>query len=122
MLGYLSSGGNGKLCNIRIGECQAFYIRHISIQHHLVDVAGGDHFFIDNRADVETFRHADIVDILHLRNSLFHSHAFGGETGKDVGFGIPGQGNEGFCVFQPFFNKKIHVTAVPVDNHRLVIQ
>lgn len=78
----LAPGGTVNSATSALANVRHFTLDTSASQHHLVDVAGGDHFFIDNRADVETFRHTDIVDILHLRNSLFHSHAFGGETGQ----------------------------------------
>ena len=61
-------------------------------------MAGGNHFLIDDRADIKTFRHADIVDILYFRHRLFHSHTFGGETGEDVRFRIVRQGDKCFGI------------------------
>ena len=78
VFGYFGPFWYGEFCNVRIGKSQAFHIRHVGVQHHLVDMAGSNHFFIDNRADVETLCHTDIVDVFHFCHRLFHSHTFGG--------------------------------------------
>ena len=98
VFGYFGPFRYGEFCNVRIGKSQAFHIRHVGVQHHLVDMAGSNHFFIDNCADVKTLCHTNIVDVLHFCHRLFHSHTFGGETGKDIRFRVAGQGYKCFGI------------------------
>ena len=81
VFGDFSTFRYSEFSNVRIGKSKTFHIRHVGIQHHLVDMAGSNHFFIDNSTDIKTFRHTDIVDILNFCHCLFHSHTFSGETG-----------------------------------------
>ena len=69
------------------------------VRHFTLDTsASSSHFFIDNRAYVETLCHTDIVDVFHFCHRLFHSHTFGGETGKDIRFRVAGQGYKCFGI------------------------
>ena len=85
-------------------------------------MAGGNHFFIDYRADVQAFRHTDVIDIFYFRHCFAHSHAFGGKAGQDIGLRVTGQGYESFRVFQSLFNQQVHIPSVSVDNHGLIIE
>ena len=87
---------DGKLRYIGIGKGEAFYVAHIGIQHHLVDMAGGNHLLVDDRADVEAFSHAYIVDIFYFGYGFSYTHAFCCQTGKNVCFRVSGQCHKGF--------------------------
>ena len=85
-------------------------------------MAGGNHLLVDNRADVEAFSHAYIVDIFYFGYGFSYTHAFCRQTGKNVCFRVPGQCHKGFGILQSFFYEQVHIPSVAVDNHCLVIQ
>ena len=122
MFGNFRVGFHGELCNVGIGKGQAFYVTDVSIQHHLIDVAGGNHLLIDYRTDVEALCHTYIIYIFYFRHCLADAHTFGGKAGKNVCFRVFRQGYEGFCVLQTFFDKQAHIASVPVDNHNLIVK
>ena len=61
-------------------------------------VAGGNHLLVDNSTDVQTFGHADVVDVFYFGHSFGNSHSLGCQAGQNIGFGVASQCNEGICV------------------------
>ena len=90
VFGYFGSCFDGKLRYISIGESQAFHIADVGIQHHLVNMAGSDHLFIDDSADVKAFRHTYIIYVFYFRHCFAYSHTLCRQTGKDVCFRVAG--------------------------------
>lgn len=64
-----------KFRHIGVGKGQ-LYIADVRVQHHLVDMAGGNHFFVDDGAYVQTLGHAYVVDAFHFRHGLCSPHPF----------------------------------------------
>ena len=85
-------------------------------------MAGSNHLFVDDGADVKAFGHAYVVDVLHFRYGFADSHAFGGKAGQDISLRVAGQGNEGFRIFQSLFHKQVHIPSVAIDNHGTVVK
>ena len=104
MFGDFGTGFHGEFRNVGIGKCQALHVADVSIQHHLIDVAGGNHFLVDYRTDVEAFRHTYIIYVFHFRHRLADAHALGGKAGENVSFRIVRQGNKSLRIFQTFFD------------------
>ena len=77
MFGYFRTSFNCKFSYICVGKCKAFYITDICVQHHLIDMAGGNHLFIDDCTDIPALCHTDIVDILYLCYCFVNTHTFG---------------------------------------------
>lgn len=95
--------GRNELCNIGIGRRQEADVIDISVEEHLIDIACRGYLLVDNRSDVETLGHTDVVDILNHSHRLSHPHALGRQTGQDVCLGVGCQGHEApaYCVCPP---------------------
>ena len=93
----------------------------IGIEHHLIDVAGSQHLFINNSTDVEALGHGDVVEVFDHCHRLAHAKSLGGETGKDVRFGISREGYEGLRVLDAFLVEQTDVAAVAVDDHHSLV-
>ena len=119
--GDFSSLHDIEFCYIGIGECQALDIGDISIEHHLVNMAGGNLLFVDDCANIQFFGHVDVVNVLNLCDGLGYAETFGSQTGQNVGFRVVGQGHESLGVFYSFTQKQAGITAVAVNDHYPVI-
>ena len=92
-----------EFCYIGIGKGEAFHIGYVGIEHHLIDVAGGNHLLVDDGTDVQTFCHADIVNVFYFCHGLDDSQSFGGQASQDVRFRIAGQSHESIGILDSFF-------------------
>ena len=122
VLGYLGTCLYDKLCYVGIGHSEAFHVAYVCVKHHLVDVAGGYHFLVDDGADVQAFCHAYVIYVFHFGNGLPYFHALGGKAGKDVGFRVSGQCHKSVGILDALLYQQVHVAPVPIDNHDLVVQ
>ena len=105
MFGDFRIGLHGEFCNVGIGKSKTFYIADISIQHHLVDVAGGDHLLVDHRTDIEAFCHTYIIYIFYFCHCFADAHTFGCKAGENIRFRVVRQCYESFRILQTFFNQ-----------------
>ena len=65
---FLGDPGSGlyfKFCYIGVGHGQAIHVGNVRIQHHLVNMTGGNRLFVDDGADIQSFGHGDIVQIVY---------------------------------------------------------
>ena len=105
-----------KLCHVGVGVHQEPHVHDVGVEHHLVDVAGGDDLLVDDGADVQTLCHAHIVDVLHRRHGLAHTHALGCETSQDVGLGVACERHKRLCVLYSLVDEERNVASVAVDD------
>ena len=108
-----------ELYNLGIGTRQVVNTANGRIQQHLVDVTGGDGFLIEHGAYIQSFRHRDIIEVLHLGDGLAYAKTLGCQAGKDIRFAAVGNGYESIRVLDTFFFEHIHVGTVGIDNQRL---
>ena len=105
--------------HIRIGESQALHVAHIHIEQELVDIAGGNEFLIDHRANIHALRHRDVINVLDLGNGLKDTQPFSGQAGQDVGTGVLRQGDKGLRILNTFLYQQIRITAVPINDQHV---
>ena len=84
-------------------------------------MARRDELLVDNRTDIKTLCHADIVDVLYFGHSLGYSHSFGCQASQDVCFRTSRQSYKRFGVLDTFFGKQLNVSSVAVDNHYVIV-
>lgn len=71
-LGYLRTFFGYKLSHIGVSAHQESHVHHVGIEHHLVDVAGGNHLLVDNGTDIQTLCHAHVVYVFYGSHRLAH--------------------------------------------------
>ena len=92
----------------------------VGVEHHLVDVAGGQRLFVDNRTEVEALGHRHIVEIFHHRHRFPHAQPLRRQTGQDVRLGIARERHESLRVLDALFVEQGEVASVAVDHHHAV--
>ena len=69
-------------------------------------MACGYGLLVDNRADVKSFRHADVIQVLDHGNRLAYAQFLGCQTCQDIGLGITCQGYKCLCMPDTFLVKQ----------------
>ena len=86
------------------------------VQQHLVDIRSGNRFLIEHRTDIQTFGHRDIIEVLHVGDSLAYTKPFGRQASEDIRFTAVRHGYKSVCVLNTFFFEYIHIATVGIDN------
>ena len=84
-------------------------------------MAGCYELFIDNGTDIQTFCHADVINVFYFCYGLGYSQTLGGQTCQNIGFRTSCQGNKCFNILDTFFQKQFHVTTVSVNDHYIIV-
>ena len=81
----------------------------------------GKGFFVDNRSDVKTLRHGDVVCVFDHRHGFSDSESFGGEAGEDVLFGVLCEGDKRLCLSDSLLFQQGEVATISVKDERVVV-
>ncbi len=91
------------------------YVHHVGIKHQsLIDVAGSNHFLVDDGTDIQTFCHAHVIHVFDGSYGLAHTHSLGGEAGEDIGLRISRQCHESLGASDSFLCEERNVAAIAV--------
>ena len=120
-LGYLGSFFGDELRHVGVGIHEKAHVHHVGVEHHLIDVAGGNHLLVDDGSDVEALSHAHVVDVLYGSHGLSHSHALGCEACQDIGLCVSRQRHESLRAAYSLLVEQRDVASVAMDDECLVL-
>ena len=117
---HLRTLGCYKFGHVGLNHHQRTHVPDVGFHHHLEDMACGYGLLVDNRADVKSFRHADVIQVLDHGNRLAYAQFLGCQTGQDIGLGITCQGYKCLCMPDTFLVKQSQVASVTMNHHGII--